>query len=156
MGEGVYSTTSGELALDSGPASTRDMMQRLKLIAEKAKAEKLSADEIIAEIADVNPELAAKLRTRFPLPAFVLLIVLFWIVKSFSLNLSVDVNRLVDQAYHLAKGQDPQQHVTEIPPLPTSESQSADAEGPQPKKESRQVRRQKERQTKKPPQPPSR
>src|SRR5687768_4280941 len=56
IGDGTYSAVGDVLKLDSGPPSTRKMIEELGLIAERARHEKLTAEEVLAEIADVSPE----------------------------------------------------------------------------------------------------
>jgi hypothetical protein len=116
IGDGTYSTVGDVLKLDSGPPSTRKMVEELGLIAERALHEKLTAEEVLAEIADVSPDLAQKLRGIGPWPVVGILLLLFWLVKSVTLDLKVDVNWLIDQAWHLGHGDDPDRHLDTLPP----------------------------------------
>jgi hypothetical protein len=95
---------------------TRGIIDELNQLAEKARAERLSTDEVLAELADISPDLAKKLRSIGPWPAVGLIMLLFWLVKSFTLDLHVDVNWLIDEAWHLSHGEDPVQHIGTHPP----------------------------------------
>jgi hypothetical protein len=145
IGDGTYMGTATGVALQSGPPSTRAMIAQLYGVAKRAKEEDLSVKEIIAEVAEINPALAKKLEKR-GLPVFVLIVFLFLFVRHISIEAKIDVNHLLDQAYHIAKGQDPEQHLEELAKKP--DAKSSEAEKP-PAKESRQQRRHKERQSKK-------
>jgi hypothetical protein len=144
IGDGVYAEKQGEFELRAGPASSHAMMERLYGLAKRAKEEDLSAKEILAEVADINPELAKKLEKK-PLPVFILLLVILLIVKHFEIkaDISLDINHVIDQAYHLSKHEDPEQHLDEVAkelhPKPNESARPAN-------KESRQVRRHKARQ----------
>jgi hypothetical protein len=150
VADGTFSVSGGALVLDHGPASSRAMMERLYGVARRAKEEDLTAREIIAEVAEINPGLAKKLEKK-GLPAFVLLIFLFLFVRHFDVHVDVDLNKLIDQAYHIAQGQDPEQHLEQLAKEPDATSSAA---ATQPAKESRQVRRHRERQSKKHAPPP--
>jgi len=116
IADGTYSSTLDGLRLDAGPLKTIGIIKELNRLAEKAKAEHLSTEEVLAELADINPDLAKKLKSIGPWPVVGLVILLFWLVKSFSLELHVDVNWLIDEAWHLSHGEDPAQHVGADPP----------------------------------------
>lgn len=75
---------------------TAKLVDELRAVARKAKEERLTASEIISEVADINPELAEKLQRR-GLPAFTLILLIIWMLKSFTIDVKVDVNRLIDQ-----------------------------------------------------------
>jgi hypothetical protein len=116
IADGTYSRSGDRLRLDAGPLKTRTIIDELNRLAEKAKAEHLSTEEVLAELADISPDLAKKLRAIGPWPTVGLVILLFWLVKSFSLDLRVDVNWLIDEAWHLSHGEDPMQHIGTPPP----------------------------------------
>jgi hypothetical protein len=92
------------------------MIDELNRIAQKARAERLSTEDVLAEIADISPDLAKKLKAIGPWPVVGILIFLFWLVKSVSLDLKIDVNWLIDEAWHVAHGDDPKQHIGTQPP----------------------------------------
>lgn len=116
IGDGTYSNVDDELRLDAGPLSTRALIRELNRIAKNARTKHLSADDVLAEIADVSPELATKLKGIGPWPVVGIVLLLFWLVKSVTLDLKVDVNWLIDQAWHIAHGQDPDSHLDSPPP----------------------------------------
>jgi hypothetical protein len=116
IADGTYSNRGDGLKLDAGPLKTRGIINELNRLAEKARAERLSTEDVLAELADISPDLAKKLRAIGPWPAVGLIMLLFWLVKSFSLDLHVDVNWLIDEAWHLSHGQDPAQHIGTPPP----------------------------------------
>lgn len=115
-GDGTYSHAGGKLKVDKGPPRTHALVAELKRIAEVARARKLTTEEVLAEIADVSPGLAKKLKGIGPWPVAGLLLFLFWLIKSVSLNMNFDVNHLIDQAWHLGHGDDPEQHLDTPPP----------------------------------------
>jgi hypothetical protein len=121
IGDGSYTQVGDGLRLDAGPLSTRQIINQLNRVANKARSESLTTEEVLAEIADVSPDLATKLKSIGPWPVVGLLIFLFWLVKSVSLDIRVDVNWLIDQAWHLSHGPDPTQHVDTPPPSLPSE-----------------------------------
>lgn len=116
IGDGSYTRVGDILRLDAGPLSTRQIIDELNRIAEKALAEHLTTEEVLAEIADISPDLAKKLKSVGPWPVVGILMFLFWLVKSVTLDLQVDVNWLIDQAWHLSHSQDPDQHLDTPPP----------------------------------------
>lgn len=116
VGDGTYDSVEDVLKLVAGPASTRTLVDHLDRIAKSAREEKLTAEEVLAEIADVSPELAKKLRGIGKWPSVGLVLLLFWIVKSCTLDLTVDFNWLIDQAWHMGHGEDPDQHLKSDPP----------------------------------------
>lgn len=116
IGDGTYSNVRDELRLDAGPLSTRAMIDELNRIAKKAREKNFTAEEVLAEIADVSPELATKLKGLGPWPVVGIMLLLFWLVKSVNLDLRVDVNWLIDQAWHIAHGEDPDSHLDSPPP----------------------------------------
>jgi len=116
IGDGTYSNVGDELRLDAGPLSTRSIISELNRIAKNAQEKRLTTDEVLAEIADVSPELATKLKGIGSWPVVGIVLLLFWLVKSVTLDLKVDVNWLIDQAWHIAHGQDPESHLDTAPP----------------------------------------
>jgi hypothetical protein len=116
IGDGTYNSVGGALALIAGPSSTAKLLKQLSRIASEAHTNKLTAQEVLAEIADVSPDLANKLRGIGSWPTVGLILLLFWIVKSVSFDLKVDFNWLIDQAWHVAHGQDPDRHLNSAPP----------------------------------------
>lgn len=116
VGDGTYNSVEDALSLVAGPSSTTSLINELRRIAEEARQNKLTAKEVLAEIADVSPDLAAKLGGIGSWPAVGLILLLFWIVKSVSLDLKIDFNWLIDQAWHISHGQDPERHLDSSPP----------------------------------------
>jgi hypothetical protein len=85
----------------------------------------------------------------------VLILIVIWFAKSVTLDIKVDLNKLIEQAYHLSQGQDPEQHLDTDPPPsavipeePSLDSPTTLA-GLSGETLSRQQRRQLERQAKK-------
>lgn len=116
IADGTYSAHGNTLRLDAGPLSTRQIISELSRVAQKAREERLSTEEVLAELVNINPDLAKKLKSIGPWPVVGLIILLFWLVKSFTLDLKIDVNWLIDQAWHVSHGQDPDQHIGTSPP----------------------------------------
>lgn len=102
IADGYYRMSQTGLVLVNGPTITRHIVDRLAAIAnrarEQAKKGTISAEEFLTEISDVSPELAEKLKAKHSLPVVVLVLVLIWLIKGVNLNITVDVNRLIDQA----------------------------------------------------------
>ena len=151
MADGVYEYSGSFLKLKHGPPLTRAMIDDLAAIARAAKEKTIDAEEFLAEIADVSPELAAKLRER-GLSYFVIVLVLIWLIKSVSLNITVDVNQLIDQA----RGAATENCTPSVLDLPLPSPEPGSNESPHPTLAiqmeapmSRQVRRQQERKAKK-------
>lgn len=94
--EGVFSTSSDRVEIHSAPGWTRKMYGQLASVARKAKEDDLSAMEILKEVAEVSPELADTLRKR-GFTATVIVLLLIWLLKNISLDVTIDVNRLIDQ-----------------------------------------------------------
>lgn len=95
--DGTYKMRDSRIEEISGPALTIEIARRLGVIVDKAKRQPdLLASELVAEIADVSPELAAKIAKR-GWGIWALLLLLIWLIKSVELNVSLDVNRLIDQ-----------------------------------------------------------
>ncbi len=147
--DGVFNLKNDELHLIDGPPLTQAMMASLQGIVEKAKNETLTADELISEVAGVSPELAEKIRKK-GLGPFVIVLLLIWLLHSCQLNLTVDLNELMDQAQGVEQTEDADDFLNT--PLP----ENIKAETPKPtfaatekSTPSRQVRRQMERQAKK-------
>lgn len=116
VGDGTYNAVGDALSLMAGPPSTKTLLDELMRIADEARKNNLTAMEVLAEIADVSPDLATKLRGIGSWPTIGLILLLFWIVKSVSLDLKIDFNWLIDQAWHIAHGQDPERHLDSPPP----------------------------------------
>lgn len=116
--DGIYSNEAGSLKVDHGSSFTRAVADQLNSIAQKAREQKLRPDEILAEVAEVSPELAERLKKQFPLPAFVIILVLIWLIKSVNLEIDIDLSRLIDQAWHISQGDDPERHYDDPPPTP--------------------------------------
>jgi hypothetical protein len=113
IGDGVFKGTPQGPQLVSGPRETHDMLAQLYAIANKAREENLTAKEILEEVAEINPELARKLGRRF-LPAYLIILLLFFFVKHIDLKLDINVNHLVDQAWHISQHEDPEKHLEEF------------------------------------------
>jgi hypothetical protein len=95
--DGTYSIRDDRLTGLSGPKLTLEVARRLGAIVEKAKDNNaFNATDIIAEIAEVSPELADKIKSR-GLGIWALLLLLIWLIKSVELNVTLDLNRLIEQ-----------------------------------------------------------
>jgi hypothetical protein len=120
--EGMFHIADGGYRLVDAPSDTHQTFARLTDIAMRARdrlrEKTIESEEILAEIADVSPQLATKLRAK-GLPIFVLVLVLLWMIKSFELGVKVDLNHLIGQAYHWSHGEDPDEHLdAPLPPPP--------------------------------------
>lgn len=151
MGDGVYEYSGGELRLVNGPPLTRAMVAKLAEITQAAKAKRIEAEELLAEVADVSPELAQKLRSH-GFGYFAIMLLLIWLLKSVSLEIKIDLNELIDQAREVSSEVDdpsildaPLPYTQPAPREPSYSIAADHSEAPV----SRQVRRQLERQAKK-------
>ncbi|WP_306094989.1 hypothetical protein [Qipengyuania flava] len=147
MHDGEFELRENQLIFIDGPPLTATVLKDLERIASKATAGELTADEILAEVAGVSPELAKKLRSK-GLGPLVLIIILVWLVQSCTLNITVDINELIDQANGAAQSKSIEQVRDDPPPLPAINefgSPNASLAKQLPTKESRQVKRHRER-----------
>lgn len=151
IGDGLYQLSKGSLILKDGPTLTHAMLARLTEIAQSAKSKSIETQELLTEVAGVSPEFAEKIR-RLGLPTAVIILLLLWMIKSVEINVTVDLNKLIDQAQE-AVADNPEPSVFDTPPpIPEAEPSESprstlavQSEAPV----SRQVRRQLERQAKK-------
>ena len=134
IGSGLFLAKAGDITLQHGPPLTHEMIRKLKEIAENAKTRfdkgSIGAEQILSEIADVSPELSKKLRANHSFGVFALILLLLWVVKSVELNVDIDLNHLIDQAYHLSQKEDPELHWDALPSGWTEEAPSKEAEFP--------------------------
>ncbi len=141
--DGIFDLQDDRLHLVDGPPLTHAMMARLQQVIDKAKGQIGESERLLAEVAEVSPELAAEIRKR-GLPYFVILLVLIWLIKSVSLNITVDLNRLIDQAANIEQQIQPNDVLES--PFPQAEKVGTLQKMPgQTTALSRQVRRQMER-----------
>lgn len=123
IGDGDYQMRNSRVVGVDAPLSTLQMIDRLRGIAERArdrvKEGAAEVEELLTEVAEVSPELAKKLRARHGLPIFAIILLLIWLIKSVEIDVDVDLNHLIDQAYHLSQGQDPESHLEDPLPIPT-------------------------------------
>lgn len=95
--DGTYTIRDNLLMGLSGPKVTLEVARRLGAIVEKARDNaSFNATDVIAEIADVSPELADKIKNR-GLGIWALLLLLIWLIKSVELNITLDLNKLIEQ-----------------------------------------------------------
>ena len=118
IADGTYDSVSDTLELVSGPSSSRAIIEKLRELAAKSRRENLTAKEIINEIAGISPEFALKIEQGRNWPAIGLILILIWVVKSVSLDIRIDFNWLIDQAWHIAHGEDPASHLESDAPPP--------------------------------------
>jgi hypothetical protein len=95
LADGAFSDTPEGLRVESGPEATFEIVAQLKRLAQRAEEEKLSAGEIIAAVAGIDPALGKKI-SRLSLPTAGLIFILFWLVSH--VDIKIDVNQLFDQA----------------------------------------------------------
>jgi hypothetical protein len=94
--DGSYLIRDSQLIGLSGPKFTLDVARRLVAIVEKARDNTdFNATDIINEIADVSPELADKIKNR-GFGIWALLLLLIWLIKSVELNITLDLNKLIE------------------------------------------------------------
>ena len=117
VADGTYSSVRETLELISGSKSSRDTLEALQRLAQRSRTEKLSAKEIFREISDISPGFAEKIEQGRSWPAVGLIVLLIWMIKSLSLDIRIDFNWLVDQAWHISHGEDPERHLdSDAPP----------------------------------------
>lgn len=152
--EGTFDVKGDAIHFQDAPPLTRAMLADLQQLLERSKSEAKSPETLIEEIATVSPALAGKLQARGGCTTPMILMLLSWIITSVTLGTTLDLNKLIDQAYHLVQGQDPNAHDE----LASPEAEAAAVEEAtisKPKSEqgqdkpSRQQRRQLERQQRK-------
>jgi hypothetical protein len=125
IGDGAYlAGPDGQLDFVAGPPLSVAMANALRSVAQRARQTGAKAEEILAEVADISPELASKLRSRWPLPAFAIILILLWLIKSVELSVTVDLNKLIDQAYHLSEEEGSDAHLDASPINPAFERQT--------------------------------
>lgn len=122
IADGHYGYTNAGLEFFGGPPLTRAIVDRLRKIAEnarqKAKEGSLKTEELLAEVADVSPELAKKLRAKHAFPVVALILLLIWMIRSVNLDIKVDLNRLIDQAIEYSEKHNPDEILADPPDLP--------------------------------------
>ena len=111
VADGTYSSVRETLELISGPKSSRDTFEALRKLAERSRSENLTAKEIIREMSGISPEFTKKITQGRSWPAVGLILLLIWMIKSVSLDIRIDFNWLVDQAWHISHGDDPEHHL---------------------------------------------
>lgn len=118
VGDGTYSAKGHNISLDDGPPLTRAIIAQLNVILERAKKEGPDVHDFLAEVAEVSPEFSQALRKydRYGLSLLILLMV--FVLRSCDVSVNVDFNKLVDQAWHIHQGQDPNSHELPIPAEP--------------------------------------
>lgn len=150
FGDGMFVEVSGQAELVNGPELTKSMIDRLRGVYREAQSNNLTSAEIVSAISEISPEIAAKI-TKLDLPKAFLLLLMVWMIKSVSLDISLDLNKVIDQVANLVASN----KETEPAPSPILET-----EGPlEPRQKiagltsdtgiSRQVRRHAERQARK-------
>lgn len=103
--DGTYEIRESKLVGLSGPEITLQVAERLRAVAKRARDGEIKAQEIIAEIAGISPELAEKLTSKKSMGVGILILILIMIFKSVTLDIKIDVNRLIDQAMGMADAQ---------------------------------------------------
>lgn len=117
IADGTYSSVQDTLELISGPKSSRDTLEALRGLVQRSQNENLTAKEIIREISGISPEFAKKIEQGRSWPAVGLILFLVWMIKSVSLDIRIDFNWLVDQAWHISHGEHPERHLdSDAPP----------------------------------------
>ncbi len=95
--DGNYEIHENKIVGLTGPKITLQVAERLRAIARKANEGEIAAQEIITEIAGISPALAEKLVSKKGMGIGFLILVLIFIVKSVTLDIKIDINRLIDQ-----------------------------------------------------------
>lgn len=113
IGDGIYKYSNESFDLKHGPSLTREMITQLTQITDAIKTRSIKAEELLAEVADVSPELAGKLRER-GLTYFGIALLLIWLLKSVQISINVDLNRLIDQVQGVTAEQN-DQRVLDLP-----------------------------------------
>lgn len=101
--DGHFGADAETLVIKQAPQRTIDIFAELQRIADKAKAEKLDTAEILAEVAEVSPELADNLRKR-GLTSTILVLLLITLVNSCSINVNLDLNKAIEQGLQAIYG----------------------------------------------------
>ena len=109
--DGHFKVAGNSMEFISGPNASRVLLDRLKRVVEQAREKQTDAVELLAEIADVSPQLANKLKSKHNLSVVMMMLVIIWLIKSVELNVKIDMNKLIDEAYHVSQGQDPEAHL---------------------------------------------
>ncbi len=116
VADGNYTSVHDTVELVSGPKSSIETLEALRKLAERSRNENLSAKEIIRELSGISPEFAEKIEQGRSWPAVGLILLLIWMIKSVSLDIRIDFNWLIDQAWHISHGEDPERHLNSHAP----------------------------------------
>ena len=96
--DGAYELVGSVLRFASGSPGTQDRINELLAILERGYSGKAAPEKVEAEIAVIAPEIAAALRlARSKNARLLALAALYLSLQSCSIEIKVDVNRLVDQ-----------------------------------------------------------
>lgn len=121
LGDGQYAYEAGLVRLINGPPLTRAMMGQLAGIAarakEKIKSGNITADEILSEVAGVSPELAEKIKANYGYTAFAIILFLLFLIKNVSIDVSVDLNLLLQQVWSISQTGDYEKYLDEAVPV---------------------------------------
>jgi hypothetical protein len=125
--EGTFDFSGSDISVKSAPPITHEILSKLKLLAERAKDEVPTNQELIQNIAAFSPALATALTpiSKTKAPWFLLLIV-WWIISNIHVNLNleanIDLNKVVSQAIHAVE------HThSEVPPEKSKADKSKSA-----------------------------
>ena len=110
IADGVFDLTKNTVDVLQSGEITASILERFGLLARSAYAERATLKEFAAQADEIHPalgELVRKSRGNSPFAALLIMILVFWFMKSCTVNVNfdVDVNRLIDQA----TGKDPKQ-----------------------------------------------
>jgi len=102
--EGVFDIANGIISVISAPQITNQMLQALGAIVKKACEEKTDPEVIAKEVEKLDPSLGEMIRAISKSKSLYLtgLLLIILAVKSCSLNISLDINQLIDQVRDVA------------------------------------------------------
>jgi hypothetical protein len=97
--EGVFDIANSVISVISAPKITNQMLQTLGAIVKTAYKEKSDPEVVAQEAEEIEPSLGKIIRTISKRKSLYLtgLLLIILTIKSCSLNISLDVNQLIDQ-----------------------------------------------------------
>jgi hypothetical protein len=98
VADGVFHIAGDILTVVSAPHITREMLAALSAAVRKAYQDKKPPEEVAQEVEKIDPALGAVIRKNASTPLYwLVLILILAAIKSCSVNITLDANRLIDQ-----------------------------------------------------------
>jgi hypothetical protein len=116
--DGAFQIAGTVLTVIQAPGVTRAMLAALSTAVKKAYENKTPPDILAKEVEKIDPTFGEVIRKSNITPGFylVVLLIILQMIRSCSLNMTLDINRLLDQLMHT-----PPAAVVAAPDLPVTE-----------------------------------